>query len=101
VPIAATAQAPVEEVEQQRPVGQTGEWIVQRLMGQLGLGSLERRDVPTHDEDVLDLAGVTSWGTALDWVPEGLGGVDHLELESRRSPDSKTEATARASARGP
>ena len=41
-------------VEQQRPVGQAGERIVQRLVGQLGLGALERGDVGVHHQDVLD-----------------------------------------------
>ncbi len=73
-------------VEQQGPVGQSGQRVVQRLVGQLGLGALQRGDVGGHGQDVVD-------PTVLGELGHGTG-LEPLELAARPDLPLGVEPTA-------
>ena len=73
-------ERPVEAVGQQRAVGQTGQGIVQGLVGELVLDTLAFADITRDDDDALDV-GVAEQvvGRGLHRHPRAVG-VCHAEL---------------------
>ena len=86
-----------ELVEQERPVGQPGERVVQRLVGQLGLGALERGDVGGHGQHVVDPTVLAELGHGPGLEPLGLAvATTTSHSVSSRWPVSNTWRMARS-----